>query len=472
MKKTSIVCTIGPASQDVNTLVALANAGMNVARVNMSHSTHELHQIEIDNIIKARNKVKKPIAIMLDTKGPEIRIRTFKGGEANLQKGKTFTLTTNEIEGNENIVTLAYKDLVKEVKPGWTIYANNGMLSLKIKEVTETDIICKVIFGGKLTDRKGLNIPHVVPNGPFVSEVDKYDILFGIKNKVDYVSASFVSCKENLIELREFLDANGGQDIKIISKIENPDGVKRLAEIIERSDGIMVARGDLGVEIPLEKVPIIQKQMIKACNEAGKPVIVATEMLESMTSSRRPTRAEVSDVANSVYDLATATMLSGETAIGRNPLEVVKTMSKIILESERNIDYDGRFDRRFAKEKKPSISSTIARTACTDALQLNAKLIVVYTMTGSTVNKIAGYHVGTPILALTSNKRLYNALAMSWNTTTITVPALNSEEAMVNEASRITKELGLVKSGDVIIVVTGTPKVTGKTNMMRIVQIQ
>ena len=333
---TKIIASIGPASENLETLEKLFLNGASIFRINMSHGTKASHQKIIDNINILRKRG-YPIEIMLDTKGPEIRVGTFEKGEIFLSDKQNFTLTTRNILGNQNVVSLVYKKLIDVINVGDKIFANNGMVVLKVKELTSTDIICKVLYGGKLTNNKGLNIPRVVPEGEYLSETDKNDILFAIKNKANYLASSFVSNKQNIAELRAFLEKNNAKNVKIISKIENSSGIKNLSDIVSISEGVIVARGDLGVEIPFEKVPHIQKKIIAECLKQNKMSIVATEMLESMTHSIRPTRAEVSDVANAVYERVSATMLSGETAVGKHPELVVKTMAKIIKESEKHI---------------------------------------------------------------------------------------------------------------------------------------
>ena len=332
---TKIVCTIGPASSDLETLTAMFNSGMNVARLNMSHGTHESHQKLIDTLAPLR---KKGLKLMIDTKGPEIRIGTFEQGSVFLENGQRFTFTTKDVLGNQNGVSLKYKELINDVRVGDKIYANNGLLVLSIQKITKTDIICCVEFGGKLSNNKSLNVPGVVPNSPYISPADHDDILFALKNNADYLALSFVSSAKNVLDVRKLI-ANNAPDaqIQLISKIENAHGVNHAPDILDVSDGLMVARGDLGVEIPLYKIPPIQKKLISLCNVKKKICIVATEMLESMTNSTRPTRAEVNDVAAAIYEEATATMLSGETAAGINPLLVVQTMGQIIDEVEKHM---------------------------------------------------------------------------------------------------------------------------------------
>ncbi len=332
---TKIVCTIGPASSDLEPMTAMFNSGMTVARLNMSHGTHESHQKLIDTMAPLR---KKGLKLMIDTKGPEIRIGTFEQGSIILTEGQKFTFTTKDTIGNNEIVSLKYKDLINDVKVGDKVFANNGLLVLRITKITKTDIICEVEFGGKLSNNKSLNVPGVVPSTPYISPADEADILFALKNNADYLALSFVSNAKNVADVRKLIAQNGGNDsIQLISKIENAHGVNNAAEILDISDGLMVARGDLGVEIPLYKIPPIQKKLISLCNVKKKICIVATEMLESMTNSTRPTRAEVNDVASAIYEEATATMLSGETAAGINPVLVVQTMGQIIDEVEKHM---------------------------------------------------------------------------------------------------------------------------------------
>lgn len=469
MKKTKIVCTIGPASKSTKMLTLMANAGMNVARINMSHGSPESHQEIIDNLNIVRKTYPHPIALMLDTKGPEIRIGKFKNDEITLKQGQFFTLTSKDILGDQEKVGLRYKKLVSEVKVGDKIYANNGMVVLRVKKVAGEDILCKVVFGGKLTNNKGLNIPGIVPDSSFLSEFDKKDLLFAIKNDAEFVSASFVSCKQNVLDMRNFLNEHGGKSIKIISKIENASGIKNMDEIISVSDGIMVARGDLGVEIPLEKLPNVQKKLIESCLKAGKLVIVATEMLESMTTSVRPTRAEVSDVANAIYEKASATMLSGETAIGKHPALVVKTMSKILIEAEKHVDYNKSFLRKNSRAK--NVVESICKTTCQNALLAKAKLIVVFTNTGTSAEIIASNRISVPILAITPSEKVKNSLALSWNVIAYKNNVLHSEKEMLKFAENVAKTFEFIKKDDIIVVTVGSPTKTGETNMLKIIKV-
>ena len=469
MKKTKIVCTIGPACDDKDSLISLMKAGMNVARINMSHGSHESHQKTINNILAARNELGLPLALMLDTKGPEIRLGKLPKRGIELVAGDIFTLTKKQILGTKKIASVSYPQMIDDVEVGNKIFANNGMLVLRVIKKNEESIDTKVLFGGKLTSHKGINVPGIKIRRDFLSEADKSDLLFAIKNDADYIAASFVSNKEDLFEMKEFLNQNGAKDIKIIAKIENGEGVKKIDEIIANSDGIMVARGDLGVEIPLEKIPHIQKKIIKSCISEGKISIVATEMLESMTNSLRPTRAEVSDVANAIYECATATMLSGETAVGINPLRVVKTMSKIIMETENNIAYNTKFLRHTYKTL--SISDSVASSTCKNLVSLGSPACCVNTETGTTAELISRYRVKNRILALTSNQKTFNQLALCWNTTAILTKTLENEYEMIENAKSICRSLHLGKTNDIIVMVVGTPKQTGKTNTIKILNL-
>ena len=396
MRKTKIICTIGPASESEETLKQMCLAGMNVARLNFSHGTHPEHQQKIDRIKKVREELGLPIAIMLDTKGPEYRIRTFENHKITLKDGDTFIFTTDEVEGNNKRVSVSYKNLINELKIGDTILVNNGLLIFEVAKLKGNDAICKVIVGGEMSDRKSMNFPNHVMTGPYLSEQDKKDLLFGIKNEVDFVAASFVSTKQDLLDLRNFLNENGGSDIDIIAKIENRSGVENIEELCEIADGIMVARGDLGVEIPFVEVPAIQKYLIKKCRLLGKRVITATEMLESMIQNPRPTRAEISDVANAVYDGSSAIMLSGESASGKYPVAAVKNMAEIALYTEKNIDYAKRF--RTTEYRIKDNTDAISHATCAMAIDTNAKGIVISSLSGNTVRMVSRFRCPVDII--------------------------------------------------------------------------
>lgn len=442
MRKTKIICTIGPASENEEVLEKMCQAGMNVARLNFSHGSHDEHLEKIKKIKKVREKLGYPLPIMLDTKGPEYRIRDFKNGKETLIDGQAFTFTTRDLLGDNTIVSVNYADLVSELKTGDRILVNNGLLIFKVKELTATDVICEVISGGEISDRKSMNFPNHVFKGQYLSDDDKADLLFGIENDVDFVAASFVSNKENVCELRKFLDENGGKDIDIIAKIENRAGVDNIDEICEIADGIMVARGDLGVEIPFIEVPAIQKYLIKKCRLLGKRVITATEMLESMIHNPRPTRAEISDVANAVYDGSSAIMLSGESAAGKYPVEAVRNMAEIAEYTEKNID-------------------------------TKAKGIVISSMSGITVRMVSRFRCPVDIIGITTSLKAWRKLNLSWGVTPVMSDEFDSVDVMFYQATQHAVEiLGLV-SGDNITLTGGqTSKQSGSTNTIRLETIK
>ena len=467
MKRTKIVCTIGPACNSVLKLTKLALAGMNVARINLSHGNEQSHKEIIDNIKTVRKNLNIPIAIMADTKGPEIRIKNFADGQITLKKNRLFTLTTDEVIGTESKVSLAYKNLINQIKLNDKIFANNGMVVLKVRQITSTDIVCKVVFGGKLTNGKGLNIPGIVPQGEYLSQKDKQDLQFAVQNDVDIIAASFVSNSSNIKKLREYLNSLNANKISIVAKIENHEGVKNLKSIIQESDGLMVARGDLGVEIALEKLPAVQKRAIKLCNTYGKTVIIATEMLESMTASIRPTRAEVSDVAYAIYDKASATMLSGETAVGKYPENTVKTMDKIIKETEKNIKYNKDFT--LTKKHINSVVDSIGHTTVSNAVNLNAKLIVTFTTDSKQVNVFTKYRVKPLVLAITNCLKTYNTLSLTWGAVPHFCNQKLSQEDFCEYAKKIALEKGLAFHGDLIVVELGNFDKSNKSNMTKII---
>lgn len=447
MRKTKIVCTIGPACDSKEKIKSLIFAGMNVARINLSHGGMQSHKQTIDNLKFVRSQLHTPLAIMLDTKGPEIRIKNFENGFVNLEKNQIFTLTTNEVIGNQTIVSLAYKNLVNQVKIGDKIYANNGMIKMKVTDITSSDIICKVLFGGKLTNGKGLNIPNISPIGDYLSKNDKDDLLFAAENDVDIIAASFVSKSSDVVQVKDFLKKHNC-NAKIIAKIENGEGVKNTKDILQHCDGIMVARGDLGIEIPLERVPIFQKKAIKLCNQLGKISIVATEMLESMTNSLRPTRAEVSDCANAIFEKTCATMLSGETAVGVYPQNTTKTMSKILIQSEKNINYNK--DISHSNFNPKNQNEVTCFDTITTAIKTNAKLVVTLTDFGESAQMLSKFKFEKPIVAITTNPNTFNQLAISWGVKPIflqNIPKIIFADLLKN----ITLENKLATKGDKII---------------------
>ena len=468
MRKTKIVCTLGPACDDEATLTAMCRAGMNVARLNFSHGVHEDHLRRIVMIRKVREKLGLPIAILLDTKGPEYRIKTFRNGKVTLKDGDRFTFTTDDVVGDDTKVSVNYRELAHELEPGDTILLSNGLLSFRVEEVEGADIHCTVLIGGELSDRKSMSFPGKVLNQVFLSEQDKSDLLFGIENDVDFVALSFVSNKENVEDVRRFLHENGGDEIDIIAKIENRSGVDNIVEIIDAGDGIMVARGDMGVEIPFEQLPAIQKMMITTCRFRGKRVITATEMLESMIHNPRPTRAEISDVANAVYDGTSAVMLSGETAMGKYPVEAVAAMAKIAEQTERSIDYTELFHT--AKFKIKNQIDAISHAACSLAIDIDAKLIVVCSRSGRTARMVSRFRCPKPIIGMTTDEKVWRKLALSW----AVIPAMSEEfqsaDVLFYHAVSIAKKSGLVEPGDVIVITGG--QVNGKSGNTSLVKFE
>ena len=471
MRKTKIICTIGPASESEDVLSEMCLAGMNVARLNFSHGTHSEHQSKIDTIKKVREDLNLPIAIMLDTKGPEYRIRTFEKHKVTLNDGDTFTFTSDECEGNNERVSVSYKNLANEVFVGDTILVNNGLLSFRVKEISGGDVICDVIVGGEMSDRKSMNFPNHVLKGDYLSEQDKEDILFGIMNGVDFVAASFVSNKSDVAALRTFLNENGGEDIDIIAKIENRSGVDHIDEICEIADGIMVARGDLGVEIPFVEVPSIQKYLIKKCRLLGKRVITATEMLESMIEKPRPTRAEISDVANAVYDGSSAVMLSGETASGKYPVAAVKNMAEISENTERSIDYRKRFltTEYVIKNNLDAVS----HATCAMAIDTKAKGIVINSLSGVTARMVSRFRPPVDIIGMTTSKKAWRKLNLSWGVTPVMSEEFESVDVMFYHAMQKAKQLFSLSSGDNVILTGGqTNGHSGNTNTIRLESVR
>ncbi len=467
MRKTKIICTIGPSCDNEEVLTQMCVAGMNVARINFSHGSHEEHQIKFDQVKKVRQRLNLPIAIMLDTKGPEYRIKTFKDHKVQINDGDTFTFTTEEVEGDESRVSVSYKDLIQELNVGDTILVNNGLLIFKVKELKKKDAVCDVVVGGEMSDRKSMNFPNHVMKGAYLSEQDKADILFGIKNDIDFVAASFVSNKSNVVDLRKFLDENGGKDIDIIAKIENRSGVDNIEEICEIADGIMVARGDLGVEIPFVEVPAIQKYLIKKCRLLGKRVITATEMLESMIHNPRPTRAEISDVANAVYDGSSAIMLSGETAAGKYPVDSVKNMAEIAYQTERNIDYKKRF--KMDDYVIQSNIDAVSHSTCSMAIDTNARGIVISSLSGRTVRMVSRFRCPSDIIGMTTSEKAWRKLNLCWGVTPIMSEEYNSLDVMFYRALEKAKEIFRLKAGDNVVLTGGqTNGVSGNTNTIRL----
>lgn len=470
MRKTKIVCTIGPASETEEILTGLCKAGMNVARLNFSHGTHEDHQRRIDLIKKVRSDLKMPIAIMLDTKGPEYRIKTFKNQKILLNDGDSFTFTTEDIIGDETKVSVSYKNLPSELSVGDTILLNNGLLTFEVVSTDDTNIYCTTIIGGELTDRKSMSFPGKVMKQEYLSLQDKKDIAFGIKNEVDYIACSFVSKKQDLIDVQNYLTELNAENTELIAKIENQSGFDNIEEICEACDGIMIARGDMGVEIPFKMLPAIQKKLITKCRLLGKRVITATEMLESMIKSPRPTRAEISDVANAVYDGTSAIMLSGETAAGKYPIESVKAMAEIAETTENNIHYNKRFHNA-AFEIRNSVDA-ISHSTCGMAIDLNANAIVACSLSGKTARMVSRFRPPVPILGLTTNERTWRKLALSWGVIPAMCEHFTSTDVLFYTAKKIAEQDLSLKKGDKIIITGGdTSGASGNTSLIKIEDI-
>lgn len=471
MRKTKIVCTIGPASQDEEILRELMKAGMNVARFNFSHGNHESHGMMLERIRKISRELDLPVAVLLDTRGPEIRLRDFENGKAMLEKGQRFVLTTEEIMGTAERATITYKNLVKDVKPGDSILIDDGLIGLKVEELTETDIICTVLNGGPVSNHKGINVPGVTLSMPYIDQKDREDIIFGCERGFDFIAASFVRCKEDILEIRQILNEHNSR-MQIIAKIENLQGIENMEEILQVSDGIMVARGDMGVEVPFEDVPILQKRMIKMAVHAGKHVITATQMLDSMIKNPRPTRAEATDVANAIYDGTTAIMLSGETASGAYPIEAVRTMARIARRAERDIDYTRRLQMHTTVLYQQDTTSSICHATCSIAAELNVAAIITVTMSGFTSGMIARYKPGCMIVSCTTSRMVWRQMNLQWGVRPLLIAEENTAEELFREAIHAAKEAGYVKKGDRVVITAGMPLgVSGNTNMLRVEEV-
>ena len=471
MRKTKIICTIGPASESEECLRELMLAGMNVARFNFSHGTHEEQKAKYERVLKVRKEFGLPVATMLDTKGPEIRLRDFEGGKVELKAGETFTLTTEEIMGTAQRATISYKNLKNDISVGTTLLIDDGLIELEVEKISGEDIICRVINGGFVSNHKGVNVPGAILSMPYISDADMEDILFGIKEGYELIAASFVRSKEDIYELRKILQEHGS-DMKIIAKIENMQGIENLEEILEASDGVMVARGDMGVEIPMEEVPVLQKKMIKMANAQGKHVITATQMLESMINQPRPTRAEATDIANAIYDGTTAIMLSGESAAGKYPVEAVKTMARIAESAEKDIDYRSRM-RRNDEGDKSEITNAIAYATCSAAMDLNAAAIITVTMSGYTAEAISRFKPSCPIIGCAVNERVCDQLNLLWGVNPLLIKKEESSEELFADAVIAAKEAGYVNTGDIVVITAGVPLgITGTTNMIHVVEVE
>ena len=473
MRKTRIVCTLGPSSNSYETVKALALAGMNVARFNFSHGTQESHLETFRVVSRVRSELHMPIATLLDTKGPEIRLKTFANGPVILKEGGQFTLTTREVPGDESIVSITHMNLPHDLGQQTRILIDDGLVELHVESKTDTDIITRVISGGQISDRKGVNVPGVRFSMPYISEKDKDDVLFGIRSGFDYIAASFVRGAEDVQALRQLLDENGGAHVRIIAKIENADGVAHIDEIIEASDAVMIARGDMGVEIPFEEIPIIQKRMIKAATMAGRQVITATQMLESMVNNPRPTRAEITDVANAIYDGTSATMLSGETASGKYPVEAVKTMARIAERAENDIDYRKRFLERSMAESSETITDAISHATCLIALNMHAAAIVTVTKSGTTAKMISRFRPNMPIIACTPDASTYRQLSLSWGVTPVLIGEERITDVLFEHAVDASVDTGIISKGDLVVLTAGVPlSISGTTNLIKVVHVE
>ena len=471
MRKTKIICTIGPASANEQTLTKMCQAGMNVARLNFSHGDHAEHKEKIELVKKVREKLNMPIPIMLDTKGPEYRIKTFASGSVEVADGAEFSFTTEDVQGDEHRVSVSYAGLIGDLAVGDRILVNNGLVVFEVKELTATDAICTTIVGGVLSNRKSMSFPNKVMSGPYLSAQDKADILFGIENDVDYVAASFVSTKADVEVLRQFLNDNGGSAIEIIAKIENQAGVDNIEEICESCEGIMIARGDLGVEIPFVQVPSVQKMLIRKCRMLGKRVITATEMLESMIQNPRPTRAEISDVANAVYDGTSAVMLSGESAAGKYPVEAVRNMSQICEYTEKHTSYKRRFLN--AEFRIQNILDAISHATCAMSIDVDAKAIVVCSVTGTTARMVSRFRSPVDIVGMTTDKKVWRKLALSWGVTPMLSETFNSVDVMFYKAMECARTALSLNPGDNVVLTAGPINgQCGNTNTIKVEQIQ
>ena len=468
MRKTKIVCTLGPATNDVEIMKQLIQNGMDAARINFSHGTYETHAETIAKLKQAREELNAPIPLILDTKGPEIRVKTFKEDKVRLEEDATFTLTTREVEGDVNIVSVTYADLPKDVHRGSRILIDDGLIEVKVEDITETDVVCKVINGGVVKSRKGVNLPGVEVNLPSLMEKDIEDLKFGVENGFDIVAASFIRSAEDVLKIRRVLEENGGGQMHIISKIENQQGVENIDKILEASDGIMVARGDLGVEIPPEEVPLVQKILIAKANRIGKPVITATQMLESMVHSPRPTRAEANDVANAIFDGSDAIMLSGETAAGAYPLEAVATMARIALKAESAVDYAAKLANT-TEPARVNITNAISMAACATAAELKTAAITTVTKSGFTARMISRYRPACPLIASTSDETVWRQMNLIWGCKPMLYTGELPRGGVFDTALEIAVKSGLLKNGDTVVSALGMPLgFSGATNTLRV----
>ncbi|MBQ9123650.1 MAG: pyruvate kinase [Lachnospiraceae bacterium] len=473
MRKTKIICTIGPASEQEDKLKELMLAGMNVARFNFSHGTHKEQLVKYNRVLKVRKELGLPVATLLDTKGPEIRLKDFEGGKVELKAGQTFVLTTDEVMGTSEKASITYKNLKNDIKEGMTILIDDGLIEMVVEKIDGADIACRVVNGGYVSNHKGVNVPGAILSMPYISQVDREDIIFGAEHGFDFLAASFARTKDDILQVRQIIEERGSK-MKIIAKIENMQGISNLEEILEVSDGIMVARGDMGVEVPMEEVPILQKKMIKMAVAKGKHVITATQMLESMIKNPRPTRAEVTDIANAIYDGTTAIMLSGESAAGLYPIEAVRTMAKIAERAEKDIDYRSRMQKRQSESGQAlDITTAISYATCTVAMDLKAAAIITVTMSGFTANMISRYKPECRIIGCTMDEKVFRQENLLWGVTPLMIKMEHTTDALFEEAVFKSKQAGLIKSGDTVVITAGVPLgVQGKTDMIHVVEVE
>ncbi len=469
MRKTKIICTIGPACRSEAVMEKMLKSGMNVARFNLSHGTLDYQKDSIDMFRRVRDKLKIPAAVMLDTKGPEIRLCDFEGGKAELRAGQTFSLTSRDCMGNSKEASITYKPLVGQLKEGTRILIDDGRVELAVLESTATDIVCRVEIGGVVSNHKSINIPNTSIDMPYISEADERDLKFAVEMDADFIAASFVRCADNVAELRKFLDYHGGHNIKIISKIENMEGVKNFDSILKLSDGIMVARGDMGVEIAFEKLPGIQKKFIRKCYQSGKIAITATQMLESMIHANTPTRAEITDVANAVFDGTSAVMLSGETATGDHPARVVRVMAKIAEQAECDAIEMDAYNGIIYETLEFDTTNAICDAAVTTARDLNADMIIAVTKSGHTARRVSKFRPAPPIVAATPEKKTYHQLSLSWGVLPVLSLSQLDTDSLFQHAIDCAKTLSVAKRGDVAVITAGVPlNLTGTTNLIKV----
>jgi pyruvate kinase len=469
LRKTKIICTLGPATEDESVLRRLMQGGMNAARFNFSHCTHEDASKKLEAVTRLREELGLPIATILDTKGPEIRVKTFQNGPVQLRAGDTFTLTTREVEGDEKMVSITYQDLTKDLKAGARVLIDDGLVELRAEEVTDTDIVCTVINGGQVSNHKGINVPGTQLSMPFISEQDRADIIFGIEHGFDYIAASFTRSAKDILAIRSILKEYDCHSINIIAKIENMEGVDNIDEILRVVDGIMVARGDMGVEIPLEDVPVLQKQLIQKSYLAGKQVVTATQMLDSMIKNPRPTRAESTDVANAIYDGTSCIMLSGETAAGKYPVEALETMVRIAEKAEESINYIKRFNSRDNSDVAFDVTNAISHATCTTAHDLGAKAIVTVTKGGGTARQLSKFRPLYPIVGCTTQEHVWRQLNLSWGVVPMLIDEVEDTDVLFDRAVDAAERTGLIHSGDLVVITAGVPLgISGTTNMMKV----